>query len=233
MFSHSCHQTPRAGSAEAARQPSDRRLHRLRYILCKVSSASVTWVHTSCRKVTDSSEILMLGGCLAVCLLCLNNFVVLKCDTRLFSCWCEVLTLVSTSVHPPVTSWRHRRKYSSEHPSRRLRARFIIVSSESERCLELFCFVTPKNSQFNKVENRDDLHLRGWTIFVQFLWDVHWNDSSPIKINKDKSIRRWIAAALNARLSFKMQIKDDSGFNCYSKEKRTTCYSAGDTKTWK
>lgn len=30
-----------------------------------------------------------------------------------------------------------------------------------------------------------------------------------------------------------VQIKDDSGFNCYSKEKRTTCYSAGDTKTWK
>lgn len=223
MFSYSCHQTPRAGSAEAARQPSDRRLHRLRYILCKVSSVSVTWVHTSCRKVTDSSEILMLGGCLAVCPLCLNNFVVLKCDTRSFSCWCEVLTLVSTSVHPPVTLWRHRRKHSSEHPSRRLRARFIIVSSqirsrfhrplttsrtntqysESERRLELFCFVTPKNSQFNKVENRDDLHLRGWTIFVQFLWDVHWNDSSPIKINKDKSIRRWIAAALNARLSFK------------------------------
>lgn len=30
-----------------------------------------------------------------------------------------------------------------------------------------------------------------------------------------------------------VQVKDHSGFNCCSKEKRTTCYSAGDTKTWK
>lgn len=59
---------------------------------CKRSSMNVMQVQTLCRKVTDSSEILMLGGSLrfvadlVVCVLFPSHSVALKGDSRSLRC---------------------------------------------------------------------------------------------------------------------------------------------------